>query len=651
MTDQSPPRNLTEVSGDTESRTDGPGGISRRDLIHGVALAGLGSMLPSSALADAVEAASTAPIYPPAKTGLRGNHDGSWETAHLLARHGKSEFGPSRAVDGEAYDLVVVGGGLSGLAAAYFYREKKPNARILILDNHDDFGGHAKRNEFSVGGRTLLGYGGSQTMQEPSGYPEVVKRLMKDIGVSFDDFYEAYDEDFYRRHDLGAGVFFNRSDWGESRTVRFDLTGYGDYLPVAASRLSAAEAVRSMPLSSRAQEQLTRAISETRDRIPNVPEDEKADYLYGISYRRFLEQHLGVTEPELFRLFQDMTFERGLGFESTSAGNAMLWNALPGIGATGLPSGYGEFEPYIHHFPDGNASVARLLVKALMPHMSDAGDMYEILGERFDYARLDDATSKVRLRLSSTAVNVQHLGPESSAKEVQVTYVRDGVSETVRAAHTVLACYHSIVPSLCPELPAVQREAMAQQVKTPILYTNVALRNWHAWKEMGLAAFYSPTAYHATAMLDFPVSFGDYSFARSPDDPIMVHMARFPYGRGPGLSKRERHRAGRHELLSTPYADIERSIREQLGEALAGGGFKAERDIAGITVNRWAHGYSYDYDSLADPMYDDWDDPRYPHVQARQPFGRIAIANSDAAANAMLESAVEEAYRAVRELI
>lgn len=624
--------------------------ITRRDLLHGVALAGLGSLLPSRALAEAVEAASGARDYPPALTGLRGNHDGSWETAHRLARAGQRDFGPVTLAKEAHYDLVVVGAGLSGLSAAYFYRQRNPGARVLIIDNHDDFGGHARRNEFAVGGRSLLGYGGSQTMQDPSAYPAVVTAMLRDIGVEMDAFHKAYDNQFFRQHGLAAAVFFNEKIWGASRMVKCDLNGFGSYMPMADPGIPMQEAVGAMPMSPGARKQLLRVITETRDCIAQVPEAEKEDYLYSISYRAFLERHLGVTEPEVFQLFQDLTFETGLGFDSAPAGDALLYFALPGRGATGLGLSLNDFEPYIHHFPDGNASVARLLVRHLMPHMSEAADMYELVGERYDYARLDLPDAEVRLRLSSTVVNVQHRGDRAMAKEVDVTYVRDGRAERVRASRVVLACNHSVIPALCPELPEAQREAMASQVKTPILYTNVALTNWRAWKEMGVGAFISPTSYHVNAMLDFPVSLGDYEFARTPDDPIVVHMERFPYGREVGLSKRDRLRVGRYELLSTPYAEIEAGIRSQLGEALAPGGFNADRDIAGITVNRWAHGYAYDYDPLEEDFYDSWDDPRYPHVQARQPHGRIVIANADADANAMLESAVEQAYRAVGEL-
>jgi len=228
--------------------------------------------------------------------------------------------------------------------------------------------------------------------------------------------------------------------------------------------------------------------------------------------------------------------------------------------------------------------------------------------------------------------------------------VRGGQQYRVQARCCVLACYNSMIPYICPELPAPQREALAYAVKIPILYTNVALRNWQAWKKLGIAAVVSPGSYHVNAMLDFPVSLGDYDYASDPDDPIVVHLERFPHRPNEGLSVREQHRLGRQELLSTSFAAIERNIRKQLAGTLGEGGFDPARDIQGITVNRWAHGYADFYNWLEDPWYGDKDNERYPHVRGRQPFGRIAIANSDAGASALLESAVEQAYRAIAEL-
>ena len=287
----------------------------------------------------------------------------------------------------------------------------------------------------------------------------------------------------------------------------------------------------------------------------------------------------------------------------------------------------------------------------MIPAVAPGTTMDDVVTARFDYSKLDRADSPVRLRLESTVVGVEHDGDPRSAKRVLVTYVRGGNAYRVQARSCVLACDNAMIPYLCPELPAPQREALALQVKTPMLYTTVALRNWQAWKKLGIGAAVAPGSYHINAMLDFPVSLGDYSFARDPDDPIAVHMERFPHRSNQGLTLREQNRIGRREMLTTSFETIERNIRSQLGGMLAGGGFDPARDIEGITVNRWPHGYAYTwYNPLFDPVYDDEDDERYPHMRARKRFGRIAIANADAGANAMLETAVEQGHRAVAEL-
>jgi spermidine dehydrogenase len=628
--------------------------ISRRDLLHGMGALAVSALVPGRALAEEMlaleRAGETTSDYPPARTGLRGSHVGSFETALELALNGRRDWGAVAEPDPDVYDLVVVGGGLSGLAAAHFYRKHKPKARILIIDNHDDFGGHAKRNEFQIGGRTLLGYGGSQTLQEPSGYPDVAKGLLQDLGVDKKRFYTAYDRGFFKRNGLGPGIHFDRENWGVDRMIPYNLGIFEEYLPLAPPALSPKEAVAQMPISEPARREFLRLLVTDEDQMPEIPVGAKARYLSTISYRDFLIKHLDIREPEVFAVLQDLPCDSGLGIEATPAVGTMDYLGLPGWDAAGLPPRE-YFEPYIHHFPDGNASIARLLVREMIPAVAPGNTMEDVVTARFDYSKLDEAKSPVRLRLNSTAVRVEHEGDPETAKRVRVSYVRGGRAYRVRARSCVLACYNMMIPHLCPELPAPQREALALQVKTPILYTSVALRNWQACKKLGIGAAVAPTGYHINAMLDFPVSLGSYRFSEGPEDPIVVHMERFPHRSNMGLTPRDQYRLGRYELLSTPFETLERNVRAQLAGMLSAGGFDPARDIEGITVNRWAHGYAYWYNPLFDPyFYEDPDDERYPHVQARKRFGRIAIANSDAGARAMLESAVEQGHRAVTEL-
>lgn len=627
--------------------------ISRRDLLNGMGLLAGSSLLPGTALANAMLAAEATgqggASFPPSLTGLRGNHPGSFDVAHQLAREGRSDWGQAQEPDTDLYDLIVVGAGVSGLSTAWFYQKTNPAARILILDNHDDFGGHAKRNEMQVGDRTLIGYGGSQTLEEPSTYSALVHQLLQDIGVDLKRWDSAYDQGFFKQHQLAAGLYFEQKSWGVNRLVPYDLGTFDGYMQAASSPLSLKLAVAQMPISEPARKQLTILLSTEDDHLVGMSEEQRWQYLSTHSYRDFIANRVGVTEADVFKLLQDLSLDHSVGIDAAPAAMSMDYSGLPGWGATGLKKEPAA-DPYIHHFPDGNAGIARLLVRKLIPSVAPGNTMEDIVLAAFDYSRLDRQESPVRLRLNSTVVKVEQQGGETSVGPVEVEYVRQGKTCRVRAKSTVLACNHSIIPFLCPQLPETQRQALSRQVKAPILYTNVALRNWQAFQKLGVGAVTTPGGYHTVAMLDFPVSLGGYEYSTGPDDPIILHMERFVHRNNEGLNVAEQRRLGRHELFATSFETIERNVRSQLSGMLSESDFDPARDIMGITCNRWAHGYSMGYNGIFDQRYDDYNDERYPHVQARQPFGKISIANCDAAAAAWLPAAVEQAHRAVEEI-
>jgi spermidine dehydrogenase len=305
-----------------------------------------------------------------------------------------------------------------------------------------------------------------------------------------------------------------------------------------------------------------------------------------------------------------------------------------------------EAEKYFFHFPDGNASIARLLVRRLIPHAIPGHSLKDLLSARANYARLDASRSHVRIRLNSTVVRVQHEGAPATARQVEIVYVKGGKLFRVRAAQCVLACWNMVIPHICPELPAKQREALAWEPKVPIVYTNVVLRNWTAWQRLGVNSIYAPGGYHTHVNLDLPVSLGHYHAPRAPEEPIVVHMMRTPCK--PGLPSHDQHRAGRTELFQTSFETFERNIRDQLARSLGAGGFDPAHDIATITVNRWPHGYAYEYNSLFDKFW--LEGGELPCVAARQPFGRLAIANADAGAYAYTDGAIDQAWRAIQEL-
>ena len=363
-------------------------------------------------------------------------------------------------------------------------------------------------------------------------------------------------------------------------------------------------------------------------------------------YQDYLLRHVGMTTDAL-PYFLGRGYRNNMRVDTCPAYTAAEHGA-PGFDGLALrvPPLW-QAPHYTFHFPDGNASITRLLAARLVPAVAPQPQTMESVVEApFDYARLDDGASPVRIRLNSTVVRVSHDGPPASAQSITVGYVRDGKVHGVRGRNCVLACWNQVIPYLMPELPRRQREALTGPSKVPMLYTNVFLRNWKAFERLGVSRVRCPGMYHTGFNLDTPVSIGGYRCSQSPEEPIVVHMTRNP--NRPGLPRRMQQRAGMEELLSTPFEEIELKIRDQLGRALAGGGFDPSEDILGISANRWPHGYAYTPDTLADP---DLPESQQEHVIGRQPFGLVTIANADAGAAAFTNTAIDQAHRSVQEII
>lgn len=633
--------------------------IKRRDFVSGVAIGAGGLLLAGCtddrpvSFANEVPRGGLAPssgsYYPPTLTGMRGSHDGSYEVAHALSWRGEKPA--DYQLLEEHYDLVVVGAGMSGLAAAHFYREKMgPEARILILDNHDDFGGHAKRNEFHRDGRMMVSLGGAQNIESVTGYSDAATKLMEDIGLNeeflkFMDVSTSENLALVGNFDANNGValpgsqdhFIYAGNWN---AVMFGGEGYEQVL-------------ESLPLPGDEREKLITFWGGNRDFLEGLSLSEKWEYLNTVSYNQFLIDKVGLLPTTVPILNAIILHLSGMTGWNLTVGEALLGGAsgiksLGWLGKATAAAGGAFIDRLlkIRMFPDGNASVARLLVQKLIPTVApEVTGPESIVGARFNYAALDEAGNTTRLRLNSTAVGIK----ENQAGTVEVDYVEQGSAKRVLADHCILACYNGLIPHLCPEMPESQKTGLAYGVKTPFVYANVQVRDGKAFSKAGATLFQCPYDPFQWVSCAPTVAVGGFEPPRGPDDPMVIFMMHSPMPMtkpDPKLSTRDQLRLARTEIYQAQFSDYEQQIREQLQSMLGQFGFQHQSDIEAITVNRIPHGYAYPYVKLDDP---DWEAGQAPHEIGRAQFGRISVANSDSEAVALMNAAFDAAYRAVEE--
>ena len=618
--------------------------ITRRDFLNGVLLATapVAGMAAEPGEGDAIAQ----------RTGLQGQTDAVNATAHAWRDAPARLRDVAAEIDPHVEDLVVVGAGLSGLAGAWLFRRHAGRpVRILLIDALDDIGGHARRNEFvSRSGVKLIGYGGSQSLDSPSLFSPAARGLLEDLGIDLKRFPDGFfDKGWAERQKLThSGLFFGREGWGQDSLVRH------------AKGEDPREWLSRTPFGPAAQAGIAALLTEPRNVLPALKTvAARRSALAGMTYRDFLLRHWRV-DPQATRYLQaDTQGYFGVGIDATTALDA--WAAgLPGFQGLQLgeavdprmsPSGrqlMASRDEYVYHFPDGNAGVARALVRALIPSALAGQGMEDLVDATLDRGRLDHPDEPVRIRLGSTAVALRHLGPPEQAELVELRYVdAAGRVRLVRARQVLLACWHRVIARLSDELPRAQVAALDDQVKVPLLYTTVLLSNWRAWQRAGLRGINVVDGFWGDVGLDFPVSMGRQRFPQSPDEPILLHLGKVVVP-GNGASARTQAAQGRTQMLAWDFAFLERQVRTLLEGALGPFGFDGARDIEAITVNRWAHGYAYEYMRPWDRF---WPRGPLPCERARRGWGRVAIANSDAGAYAYAHSAIDQATRAVQELL
>ena len=615
-------------------------GVTRRDFIDGIACTILaGSVAPGVSASQPGNVA-----YPPSRTGYGGSRPDDFAIAHGV-RDGKRYDLNAQPV-AERYDVVVVGAGIGGLAAAHYLRRAHPRMRILILDNHDDFGGHARRNEFNVGGRLLVGYGGSESMEGPKRrWSGVARACVASLGVDLDRFESAFQLHLYPGLGLSSGLFFPRETYGTDRLVTGDpVRSLPSDVPAQLHNgRPAAAFIADCPVDEAQKARLLELYTGTRDVLAGHSQPEKQALLGGISYRDYLQRYFGLDARSL-AMFDGRTLDL---FASKSSAVSALWAwecEYPGFQGLGLQAPKGgilEGDPYIYHFPDGNASLARLFVRELIPGVAAGNTMDDIVTARFDYGRLDLPQQAVRLRLSSTVVALAN-----SSHGVDLLYAQGPKLTRVSAAHAVYAGYSAMLPYICADLGSDQRKAVSDQVRAPLVYVNVAVRNWRAWVNRGVHYVNNPAGFYSNLKLDYPVTLADYRCPMRPEEPMLLHLLHVPWPEGAVKDLRSAWRAGRAQVYALRFEDFEAKLRDELTRIVGPGGFDADRDIAAITVNRWGHGYAYDVNTL----YDDSAAAEREIKASIAPLGRIHFAGTDAAWMAYAHRAIDSAHRAAGEI-
>jgi spermidine dehydrogenase len=627
--------------------------ITRRDFLNGVAIgAGASLLMPGQLIAQPAGSIaskkSPSDYYPPTLTGMRGSHEGSYEVAHALAWNGQK---PSSYEElDEHYDLIVVGAGQSGLAAAWYYRKKMgPSAKILLLDNHDDFGGHAKRNEFHQDGNMVLGLGGAQNIEPMSSYSAMGIELLEDIGI---DEQALAAMAFNTPDDYMLGGKIRANNGMTIPTLEGHKTVGGNWSGFFHGGQGYEAAVKELPIPEEEQNKLIAFFGGDRDFLDDLSLLEQYRYVKSVSYNQFLIERVGLAEETLPILGAFPSVLLGPAGWSLTVLEA-LSTGCPGLKAMGwltnrLSDLAGTFvlgdAPVAYMFPDGNASVARLLVHKLIPDVAPNMKGFEDVAiSAFNYEALDLADNPTRLRLNSTVVGVK----ETALNHVKVDYVLGGKAFSLSADHCVLACYNGLIPHLCPEMSKEQRDGLSYGVKVPFVYANVLLKNGRAFA--GLDTTFTQCPYDPFKWVSAAptTTSGGYQPPQSPDEPMAVFMMASPTPADvKGMPARDLFRVGRHKIYNTPFKDYEKQVRDQLQAMLGQHGFNHETDIAAITVNRIPHGYAYSYMGLDDP---DWKEGQAPHEIGRAQFGRISIANSDSEAAPLMQAAFDAAWRAVEE--
>ncbi|MGD0543861.1 MAG: NAD(P)-binding protein [Candidatus Acidiferrales bacterium] len=613
--------------------------ISRRDFLNATLLASGGLLMGS---ANPLELLSEDDFTGYGGIGDYSRSNGNTyeivQAGHRI-RDGEFQTLPASAADtGETYDCVIVGGGISGLAAALFFvRQAGKNRKCLVLDNHPIFGGEAKGNEFEVDGHRLLAHQGSAVYfaQYPNSF---ISGFYDSIGL--------------KSPKLQYQVWGGSSPEVPLSRTPYDMVGsepasYGFYFGSKFGKSPGiwvtdpwGKKLQGAPISANAREELLKW-----RQGPQIPG--KRPQRHGDKISRQLDQ---VTlEEHMMELY-------GIGRETIRTFLSPVEGGGSGLGADAI-SAYADYAADVlcpndpdgedQMFPRGNGDMARLMMKALIPDsISGPATMEGVCRGHVNFSSLDQEDSNVRVRLDSTAVWAQHDGEPAKSETVSVIYARGNRLYRVKARTAVMAGGCWTTKHIVRDLPATHREAYEQFYRSPCLMANVALRNWRFLYKMGISGFRWFEGIGNYAEVRRTALLGADSPTISPDSPIVLNLkVLYSY---PGVPVADQGNRGRGEMLATSFREYERQIRQQFTDMFGHSGFDARRDIAGIILNRWGHAYLNPQPGF---FFGKNGKPSPSNIFRNTQFGRIAFANTDLAGIMDHRSSILEAKRAVAQLL
>ena len=617
--------------------------VTRRDFLNSTLLGSGALLLSPLSPAQLLSQTTAAPIAADDWTGYggvgdyansNGNTPAVFEAGHRV-RDGEFESLPANAIDTqETFDCVIIGGGISGLAAALIFQQLSGKGRAcLVLDNHPVFGGEAKRNEFVVDGHRLIAHQGSAFFPIP--YPHsFIARFYESIGLKTPHLeYQKWGSSSPEMK-LSTTPYLGSAPNGLYFGAKF---GHSEGLWLTDPWSKKLEGA---PVPAKVREELLKYQAANDLEAPQYAGDEISRRLDTITLEDFRIERHGITR-DTYRTF--FSIDDGGGY---------------GLGGDAL-SGFAAYAADMLHpldisdetgqqmFPDGNGGIARLITKTLIPD-SIAGEhsLQDVTRNSVNFVALDNPGSGARIRLNSTAVWVKHEGEPSKSEFVTIIYMREGKLYRVRARSVVMAGGSWTTRHVVRDLPADRVEAYSQFYRSPCMMANVAVRNWRFLYKMGISGCQWFEGIGNYLQVRKMALCGAESPTIGPDSPtVLTIKVLYTY---PGRTTEEQGHLGRAELLSTPFREYERQIRRQLSEMFSHSGFDASRDIAGVILNRWGHAYLSPAPGF---FFGKNGKPAPGKVLRAAPFGRIAFANTDLSGVADHRSSIMEANRAVGQLL